>query len=114
MTTDEDIQRLVDEGLLAERQAEAFVLRDVEDLSRGDAAERMGVAQSTLDNTLRAAREKIDAAEATLAIIEELQRPPSRCVECGEVLGTSWVGGDDGPLCFECAGVDPSAATPER
>lgn len=66
------VDDLVDADLLAERQAEAFVLREVEGVGREEAAERMGIATSTLDKHLGAARSKVEAAKQTVDLLEDL------------------------------------------
>lgn len=66
-------RRLADPGLLTDRQALAYVLRDVEGVSRPDAAEQMGVAKSTVDGLLGTARRKLSQARDTLDRADDLR-----------------------------------------
>lgn len=63
-------RELAEAGLLSDRQAEAFILRVIEGRSREDAADLMGIDQSTVDDHLGAARRKIDAAGETLELVD--------------------------------------------
>lgn len=65
------IGELVDAGLLKNRQAEAFLLRELEGRSRHEAAESMGITPSTVDDHYRAAQAKIEAARETLALLPD-------------------------------------------
>lgn len=109
---DDDIEQLVEAGLLTERQAEAFILRDVELVPREATAESMGISTSTLDTTLGRARSKVEAAEATLEAVESIRHEtlPEVCGNCGDRLGGSWTVIDEDPHCLECAGIDPEEA----
>jgi len=106
----DDIERLAAAGVLTERQAEAFVLRSIEAVPRSAAAESMGVSVNTLDNYVRTARDKIEAAERTIEAIEEIRHEdlPSTCGNCGDALGGRYTVVDDDPMCLECGGVDPA------
>lgn len=73
MTTEEEVERLVDAGLLTERQAEAYVMREVELVPREAAAEGMGIAPSTLDDYRADAVEKIEDAEATVEAVRDIR-----------------------------------------
>lgn len=106
----EAISALADAGLLTDRQAEAFVRRELELDPRDAVAEHMGISPSTLDEHRAKAIEQIDAARDTIAIVEHYRSPalPDDCEECGEALGGRWAEDGDGrALCLECAGVDP-------
>lgn len=109
MSLSDDIEQLVDSGLLAERQAEAYILREIEAVPRQAAADSMEISVNTLDNALGKARSKIETAEDTLDVIDDLRHDelPSSCSACGSTLGGRWVGGDDGPLCLSCSDLDP-------
>jgi len=72
-SVEEEIQMLVDAGLLTERQAQAYVYREIEQLSRAAAAERMCISPSTLDDYRSDAVGKIVDAEGTLDVLEEIQ-----------------------------------------
>ncbi|WP_179234006.1 sigma-70 region 4 domain-containing protein [Halorubrum halodurans] len=67
------IEMLAGADLLTERQAEAYVYREIEQLSRDDAAERMGISPSTLDDYRSDAAAKIQRAEGTLDVLETIQ-----------------------------------------
>lgn len=73
LTTEEEIEMLVDAGLLTERQAEAYVYREVELTPREAAADAMGIKPTTLDDYRTDAVAKVAAAEATLEAIEEIR-----------------------------------------
>lgn len=113
MSIEDSIEQLADAGLLTERQAEAFILREIEACPRQATAEQMGISVNTLDNTLGRARKLVDQAEATAAAVEEIRHEdlPSKCDDCGSTLGGSWTTDADGnAICFSCAGVDPAEA----
>lgn len=107
-TMTERIEALADAGLLTERQAEVYIRREIELEPRWAVAEAMGVSENVHDKHLRAARDKVEAAEDTLDEIENQRFAalPSTCSECGATLGGQYVEDDDGDaLCLECAGV---------
>lgn len=108
---EEAIHRIASCDLLTERQAEAYVLRDIEAVPRSEAADRMGISVNTLDNRLAEARRKVEEAEETIETIEDIRyRPlPERCQECGSALGGQFSQNEDGePICLDCAGIDAS------
>jgi predicted DNA-binding protein (UPF0251 family) len=109
MSAEDDIEQLADAGLLTERQAEAFVFRDVEVVPRQAAADSMGISVNTLDKRLAEARGKVEDAEATVDALREIRHEefPSECSECGATLGGRWAEDDDGrPFCMDCSGVE--------
>ena len=69
----EEIELLVDAGLLTERQAEAFVLRRVEATPGYAVAEHMEVSESTVSDYVNAAEEKIENARDTLDALEKVR-----------------------------------------
>lgn len=71
-TPNSAVAELVDAGLLTDRQAEAYVLRDVRHVRRERAAEAMGISPNTLDSRLRTARDKVTAARETVATVDRL------------------------------------------
>jgi len=72
-SADEEIQLLVDAGLLTERQAQAYIYREVELVPRAAAADEMGITLSTLDDYRADAEDKIEAARETLDALEEIR-----------------------------------------
>jgi len=110
MNVVDTISELAAAGLLTERQAEAFVLREIEAAPRQATADEMGISVNTLDNTLSAARRKVRQAEATVEAVQEARHEdlPSTCGNCGGRLGGSWSVIDGDPHCLDCAGVDPA------
>ena len=103
------IDRLATAGLLTERQAEAFVYRELEQVPRPETAEEMGISVNTLDTQLAEARDKVEAAEETVEQVKQLRhRPiPEECSDCGAALGGRFATDDeDNPLCLDCAGVN--------
>lgn len=120
MDVDDAVALLADAGLLTERQAEAWALRQRH--SRAETADLMGVTKSTVDDRYGEARRKISQAHATTQAIEavrtgehpnqfhDFDREPSpdECDECGSTLAGPFArGADDQPLCLDCAGVEP-------
>jgi len=100
--------RLIEAGLLAPRQAEVFVRREIKAEPRRSVADALGIAPSTVDSTLRRARDVVDEAEATLDVIDQLRhRPlPSDCEDCGAALGGRFSTTDGGePICLDCADI---------
>lgn len=73
MWAKETATQISDAGLLTERQAAAFVLREIVGMPRVTAANSMDISPNVLDKHLRAARDKIDAAEETLEELEQLE-----------------------------------------
>lgn len=111
---EEAVSELVEAGLLTERQAEAWVLRDVEAVPRQAAAASMGISASTLDNYRRAAEQKVEAARETIGAVEEARgfAPgdiADSCAECGDGIGGRFVIADDRVLCPRCGDVPESA-----
>ena len=70
-------RRLAAPGVITERQATAYVLRDVEGVGRPEAADRMGCSVSNLDSLLGRARSNLDDAAATLSVLHGLDHPPA-------------------------------------
>lgn len=68
------VDQLAGADLLTEKQALAYVLRDVYGIPRDDAAADMGVTASTLDKHLSAAREKLDEARTTIDHVDRIER----------------------------------------
>lgn len=99
-------------GLLTERQAEVYINRDIATNPRKGTADALGISPNVLDKHLRAARDKVEAARATLEALEKIDRElhppvPDECEECGAALGGAFSENEEGaPVCLECAGVD--------
>lgn len=68
----ECVNVLTEQGLLTERQAQAYVEREVFDIGRHAAADGMEISESTLDDYVRDAKEKILRAEATVDAVEKV------------------------------------------
>lgn len=106
---DDAVKRLADAGLLTERQAEAWVYRELQAVPRQATADAMDISVNTLDKRLREARDKVEQAQATADVVESLRNPslPSECASCGGTLGGRFSENDDGePVCLECAGIE--------
>ena len=73
LSIEEEVDALVTAGFLTERQAEAFVHREVELTPRPQTAEAMGISVNTLDNTLAAAKRKVTAARETAEAVEAIR-----------------------------------------
>ena len=61
--------------VLTERQALAYLLREVVDLDRGTVAEAMDSSPSNVDNLHRRATEKVDDARRVVEELERVQPP---------------------------------------
>jgi DNA-directed RNA polymerase specialized sigma24 family protein len=70
-------RRLAEPGIVTDRQALAYVLRDVQGISRPDAARLMGCSKSNLDTLLDRARSHLDDAAATLSVLHDLDSTPA-------------------------------------
>ncbi len=107
----ERIEKLADAGLLTEKQAEVFIRREIELEPRGAVADVMGISENVHDKHLRAARDKVEAAEETVEEIENqrYEEIPDVCAECGSALGNPFSENDEGEeICLDCAGVEVS------
>ena len=72
-SVDEEIDMIGTPGLLTEREAEVFVLRDVKAVRRQEVASELGIAVSTVDNTLTRANRKIREAREALEAIDAVR-----------------------------------------
>lgn len=72
-SVEEEIDMLASAGLLTERQAEVYVLREIEATPGWAVAEELDLGESTVSDYLADARAKIDKAEATLDVIKEIR-----------------------------------------
>lgn len=73
LSPEEEVDALVTAGLLTERQAEAFVHREVELTPRWAAAEEMGITVSTLDDYVGDAKRKVEAARETVEAVDSIR-----------------------------------------
>jgi DNA-directed RNA polymerase specialized sigma24 family protein len=73
LSVEEEIDALVTADLLTERQATAFVHREVEATPRQATAEMMGIEPSTLDNYVAAAKRKVTKAQETAEAVEKIR-----------------------------------------
>lgn len=109
---DDAIEELAEAGLLTERQASVFVLRDVEAVPRRAVAEDLGISVNTVDNTLSTAKEKVEGARGTVEAIDSAryEELPTSCSECGSTLGGRYSEDEDGEaICLDCAGIERDA-----
>lgn len=72
-SVDEEIEMMVDAGLLTEREAEIYVLRDVEATPGYAVADDLGISESRVSDAKRQAEDKITAARDTLDALEEIR-----------------------------------------
>jgi hypothetical protein len=72
-TVTEEIDLLVEAGLLTERQSEAWVRRRVEAEPGWSVAEDMDIAESTLSDYVSDAEAKIGAARATTEAVDAIR-----------------------------------------
>lgn len=71
---DREVETLAERGVLTERQAGVYVLQDVLGLSGAEVADRLGISPSTVSRHRSAARERIEAARATVQMTDRLDR----------------------------------------
>lgn len=99
----EDLESM---GLLTERQAQAYLLRDVYGFDRSTSAEEMGVSESRVDNALREAHSKITSAKTTMNVIERVNERVDfsldQCAKCGESMDR-FTFQRGRPVCLDCA-----------
>jgi transcriptional regulator len=72
---DREVETLAERGVLTERQARVYVLRDVLGLSGEEVADRLGISPSTVSAHRSAARERIEAARRTVEEVRALGGP---------------------------------------
>ncbi len=110
------IEEIADAGLLTEKQAVAYLGREIDHSSRRQIADYLDISPNTLDKHIRTAKDKVEAAEETLELIEEYEQrrypsPPDECSECGGAIAGMYVTTEDGDaLCSECADIDVDSA----
>jgi DNA-directed RNA polymerase specialized sigma24 family protein len=73
LSVEEEIDALVTADLLTERQATAYVHREIEATPRQATAEMMGIEPSTLDNYAAAAKRKVQQAQETAEAVEKIR-----------------------------------------
>jgi len=111
---EETVEEIADAGLLTEKQAVAYLAREVDHSSREQVASYLDIKPNTLDNHRRAAIDKLEAAEETLELIDEYETkrypdPPEACSKCGGTIGGVYVQDDDGnAICSDCSDIDPT------
>lgn len=80
LTVEEQIDALATPGLLTERQATAFVLREIEATPNWAVADSMDLSPSYVSELVTEATRKLQAAEETLDALErsrwQLDKPP--------------------------------------
>jgi len=66
-------RRLAEEGVIGERQAQAYISVVIEGRTTRKTAETMGIAPSTVRNHVNRAEKLVREAERTVEIVDELQ-----------------------------------------
>jgi len=69
----ETADRLAQAGLLTQKQANVYFITQIADRHRTVAASRLGISESAVDDHLRRARSKLNAARRTLKILDEIE-----------------------------------------
>lgn len=69
---------LSETGVLADKQAHVYAMREIESFERGETAELLNVAPSTVDTTLRRARRKAEGAREFVKQEEESIAKPAQ------------------------------------
>lgn len=109
------VEEIAEHGLLTEKQAAAYLGREIGMNSREQVAAYLDIAPSTLDNHLHRARVKVEAAEETLEILDEYEQRryppvPDNCDKCDSPITGPFITTDEGGvLCADCADVDVDA-----
>lgn len=67
------VDELSEVGLLTERQARAYVEREILDIGRYAVADEMGIAATTLDDYHQAAKKKVKAAAFTMGTLDRAE-----------------------------------------
>ncbi|MFC4448151.1 MULTISPECIES: hypothetical protein [Halorussus] len=67
-----DADRLADADLLTRKQAEVYALREIAGFDRLKTSSLLQITESGVDNHLAAAREKIESAEETLDVLDDV------------------------------------------
>lgn len=100
---------LADKGILTEREAQALVLVTGLGLPAADAADVMDVSKSRVYNARQNAEDRLERAEWTLAMRDELgddlDIQPEQCARCGDGL-TEWTVVGGCILCEQCTDVE--------
>lgn len=66
------IDKLAELKILKRTQAEAYVLREIERVPRSEAADRLNISKSALDNRVQTAKGRLTNAKKTVQFIEDL------------------------------------------
>jgi DNA-directed RNA polymerase specialized sigma24 family protein len=74
-------QELADAGILTERQAEIWMLREVEELSTAEAADMIGLAESTVGSHLATARDRVEEVRETAMLLNRAERNRDQLAE---------------------------------
>jgi transcriptional regulator len=86
-TVEEEIEMLIDAGLLTEREAEVFVLRSVEGTPGYAVSDDLEISDSRVSDAKTQAETKIENARATLKALKEIRYQTPllvACSACGE------------------------------
>ena len=78
MSVEIETYRLEDPGLLSDRQAAVYALREIDGRSRAETAELLEISRSTVDDHHRAAARKLDAARETIGLVDVLLEEADR------------------------------------
>jgi len=69
----ETADRLAEADLLTQKQANVYFITQIAGRHRTVAASRLGISESAVDDHLRRARSKINAARRTLRVLDEIE-----------------------------------------
>lgn len=72
-TVEEEIELLVDAGLLTEREAEVYVLRSVEGTPGYAVADELDISEQRVSDAKRQAEDKVESARETLEALGEIR-----------------------------------------
>lgn len=72
-SVEEEIELLVEAGMLTEREAEVYVYRNVEATPGYAVADHLGISESRVSDAKSQAERKIDNARETLTALEEIR-----------------------------------------
>lgn len=77
-------QELADAGILSDRQAEIWLLREIEGCSTEETADLIGIAPSTVSTQLSRARDRVESIQETAELIERAERSRDQLAEMRE------------------------------
>jgi len=72
LSFDDLVAHVAQDSLLTQRQAQAYVARDLADLGREETADRLGISPNVVDDHIAIARRKVKQARETVERLDEI------------------------------------------